>query len=125
MNFQEPTIDYAGIAPIIALTVGLCVVLLSAVFKPTKRMAPGLTTIVLAIAAGLLIWQWDDPKTLVAGALHLVTFFVALEILSIPLYILCATNLRREGSLESGLKYLIVGSIGSATLLYGMAFLYG
>ncbi len=63
--------------------------------------------------------------TLLAQATNLVTFFVAIETLSIPLYILCATNLRREGSLESGLKYLIVGSLGSATLLYGMAFLYG
>ena len=62
---------------------------------------------------------------LLAQATNLVTFFVAIETLSIPLYILCATNLRREGSLESGLKYLIVGSLGSATLLYGMAFLYG
>src|SRR6185503_16604284 len=62
---------------------------------------------------------------LLSEAENLVTFFVALETLSIPLYILCATNLRREGSLESGLKYLIVGSLGSATLLYGMAFLYG
>ena len=62
---------------------------------------------------------------LLAQAENLVTFFVAIETLSIPLYILCATNLRREGSLESGLKYLIVGSLGSATLLYGMAFLYG
>ena len=62
---------------------------------------------------------------LLAEAENLVTFFVALETLSIPLYILCATNLRREGSLESGLKYLIVGSLGSATLLYGMAFIYG
>ena len=181
MKFHEPSIDYAAISPLIALTVGLCVVLLSAVFKPTKRMAPGLTMLTLAAAAGLLIWHWDDPKTLITGALrlddlaisisliailtaafcvvlsirerateeagsgeyhalllgsvlgmvllaqatNLVTFFVALEILSIPLYILCATNLRREGSLESGLKYLIVGSIGSATLLYGMAFIYG
>ena len=33
-------------------------------------------------------------------------------------------SLRRE-SLESGLKYLIVGSLGSATLLYGLAFIYG
>ena len=181
MNFNEPHIDYAGISPLIALTVGICVVLLSAVFKPTKRWAPGLTTIALGATAGLLIWQWDDPKPLITGALrlddlaisisliailtagscvvlslrerateeagsgeyhslllgsvlgmvllaqatNLVSFFVALETLSIPLYILCATNLRREGSLESGLKYLIVGSIGSATLLYGMAFLYG
>jgi NADH-quinone oxidoreductase subunit N len=181
VNFNEPTIDYAGIAPVIALTVGLCVVLLSAVFKPVRRWGPGLTIITLAAAAGLLIWQWGDPKDLVSGALriddlsisisliailtaafcvllstrepateqagvgeyhalllgsvlgmvllaeaqNLVTFFVAIETLSIPLYILCAANMRREGSLESGLKYLIVGSLGSATLLYGMAFLYG
>ena len=38
---------------------------------------------------------------------------------------LCATELRREHSLESGLKYLIVGSVGSATLLYGLAMIYG
>jgi len=181
VNFNEPHIDYAGISPLIALTVGVCVVLLSGVFKPFKRSAPLLTLVTLGAAAGLLIWQWDDPKNLITGALrlddlaisisliavlvaafcvvlstgerateeagsgeyhslllgsvlgmvllaqatNLVTFFVALETLSIPLYILCATNLRREGSLESGLKYLIVGSIGSATLLYGMAFLYG
>jgi NADH-quinone oxidoreductase subunit N len=181
VNFQDPVIDYAGMAPIIALTVGLCVVLLSAVFKPVRRWAPALTLLTLAATAGLLISQWGDSKDLVTGALrlddlaisislisiltagfcvllsrgepaaeqaghgeyhalllgsvlgmvllsqatNLVTFFVALETLSIPLYILCATNLRREGSLESGLKYLIVGSLGSATLLYGMAFLYG
>ena len=51
--------------------------------------------------------------------------FVGLELLSIPLYMLCATHLRREHSLESGLKYLIIGSVGSASLLYGMAMLYG
>ena len=62
---------------------------------------------------------------LLAQAQNLVSFFVAIETLSIPLYILCATNMVRERSLESGLKYLIVGSLGSATLLYGMAFLYG
>ncbi len=33
--------------------------------------------------------------------------------------------MRREHSLESGLKYLIVGSVGSATLLYGLAMIYG
>ena len=33
--------------------------------------------------------------------------------------------MRREQSLESGLKYLIIGSVGSATLLYGLALLYG
>jgi NADH-quinone oxidoreductase subunit N len=56
---------------------------------------------------------------------NLVSLFLAIELLSIPLYILCASETRREGSLESGLKYLVIGSVGSATLLYGLALVYG
>ena len=63
--------------------------------------------------------------TVLAGAQNLITFFLGFELLSIPLYVLCATEMRREQSLESGLKYLIIGSVGSATLLYGMALIYG
>jgi NADH-quinone oxidoreductase subunit N len=59
------------------------------------------------------------------AAQNLVVLFLGFELLSIPLYVLCATHMRREHSLESGLKYLIVGSVGSATLLYGLAFVYG
>ena len=55
----------------------------------------------------------------------LVTTFVGLELLSLPLYILCAARVREERSLEAGLKYLIIGSVGSATVLYGFALLYG
>jgi NADH-quinone oxidoreductase subunit N len=62
---------------------------------------------------------------LLAQAQNLVAVFVALELLSVPLYVLCGSALSRKQSLESGLKYLIVGSLGSATLLYGLAFIYG
>ncbi len=62
MNFHEPTIDYAGISPLIALTVGLCLVLLSAVFKPFKRSAPVMTTTTLFITAGLLIERWGSRR---------------------------------------------------------------
>jgi NADH-quinone oxidoreductase subunit N len=60
-----------------------------------------------------------------AAAENLVTLFLGLELFSIPLYVLCAGDLLRKGSLESGIKYLIIGSLGSATLLYGLAFIYG
>jgi NADH-quinone oxidoreductase subunit N len=60
-----------------------------------------------------------------AGAENLVTLFVGLELLSIPLYVLCGARVRNAASLEAGLKYLVVGSVGSATLLYGLAFVYG
>ncbi len=59
------------------------------------------------------------------SAQNLITLFLGIELLSIPLYILCASETRREGSLESGLKYLVIGSVGSATLVYGLALVYG
>jgi NADH-quinone oxidoreductase subunit N len=62
---------------------------------------------------------------LLAAAQNTVMVFIGLELLSIPLYVLCASEMRREHSLESGLKYLIIGSVGSATLLYGLALIYG
>jgi NADH-quinone oxidoreductase subunit N len=63
--------------------------------------------------------------TVLAASSNLVTLFVGLELLSIPLYVMCATEIHRRISLESGLKYLIIGSVGSGTLLYGLAFVYG
>ncbi len=60
-----------------------------------------------------------------AEAESLLTLFVGLELLSIPLYVLCASEVRRRSSLEAGLKYLVIGSVGSATLLYGLALIYG
>src|SRR5205814_5095710 len=62
---------------------------------------------------------------ILVSAQNLITLFIGFELLSIPLYILCASEYRREGSLESGLKYLVIGSVGSATLAYGLALVYG
>ena len=47
-----------------------------------------------------------------------MTLFVGFELLSIPLYVLCATHLQRRTSLEAGLKYLVVGlgRLGHAAL---------
>ncbi|HEX8977091.1 MAG TPA: NADH-quinone oxidoreductase subunit N [Solirubrobacteraceae bacterium] len=63
--------------------------------------------------------------SVLVSAQDLITLFLGFELLSIPLYVLCAAEYRREGSLESGLKYLIIGSVGSATLVYGLALVYG
>ncbi|MDP9384191.1 MAG: NADH-quinone oxidoreductase subunit N, partial [Actinomycetota bacterium] len=62
---------------------------------------------------------------ILVAAQNVVALFIGYELLSIPLYVLCATELRRERSLESGLKYLIIGSLGSAILVYGLSLLYG
>ncbi|HZB23622.1 MAG TPA: NADH-quinone oxidoreductase subunit N [Gaiellaceae bacterium] len=56
---------------------------------------------------------------------NLMTLFLGLEWFSLCLYVLCAIDIDLETSLESGLKYLIVGSFGSAVLLFGSALVFG
>ena len=56
-DFTAPHIDYAGLSPVIALTVGICVVLLVGLFDLPRWIVPAKTFAVLAITAGLCIWQ--------------------------------------------------------------------
>ncbi len=62
---------------------------------------------------------------LMAGAADLIMVFVALETVSIPLYILAAFRRNQAESSESGMKYFLFGSFASAILLYGLSLLYG
>ncbi len=63
---------------------------------------------------------------LFASANDLLTLFVALEVFSLPLYLLCGLARRRRLlSMEAALKYFLLGSLSSAFFLYGMALLYG
>jgi NADH-quinone oxidoreductase subunit N len=63
--------------------------------------------------------------TFFVGAANLMVMFLSLEWFSIALYVMCAIDYDVEGSLEAGLKYLIIGSFGSAALLFGSALVYG
>ena len=60
-----------------------------------------------------------------ASARDLVTIFVALELLSIPAYLMATWRKRDLRSNEAGLKYYLMGVFASAVLLYGMSLLYG
>jgi len=60
-----------------------------------------------------------------ACSVNLLTIFLGLELLSIPLYVLNAFFRRHEASVEAGLKYFVVGAFASAFVAYGMALLYG
>jgi NADH-quinone oxidoreductase subunit N len=96
---------------------GMATVLLAWRSKAAREAAHGELHAMLLTAIG--------GMALLGAAQNTVALFLGLELLSIPLYVLCATEMRNEHSLEAGLKYLIVGSVGSATLLYGIALLYG
>jgi len=61
---------------------------------------------------------------LMAAAADFIALYVALELSSISLYVL-ASFLKDKKSTEAGLKYLLLGAVASAVLLYGMALVFG
>ncbi len=61
---------------------------------------------------------------LMAAATELISLYVALELVSISLYILVGF-LKDNRSTEASLKYLLLGAVASAVLLYGMALIFG
>lgn len=61
----------------------------------------------------------------VVSATELLTFFVAFELLSIPLYMLAAFRRYNRQSAEAGLKYFLNGAVASALLLFGASWIYG
>ncbi len=73
-------------------------------------------TMLLCSVLGMLV---------MASARDLITIFVALELLSIPAYLLAAWRKRDPRSNEAGLKYYLMGVFATAVLLYGMSLLYG
>lgn len=63
--------------------------------------------------------------TVMASANDLIVVFLALEVLSIALYVLAAFDRNRIESQEAGLKYFVLGAFSSAVFLYGVALVYG
>jgi NADH-quinone oxidoreductase subunit N len=73
--------------------------------------------LVMFAVGGMLLFPASDD---------LLTMFIALEVLSLPLYLLCALARRRRLlSQEAALKYFLLGAFSSAFFLFGAAFLYG
>ncbi|MFH8789651.1 NADH-quinone oxidoreductase subunit NuoN [Streptomyces roseoverticillatus] len=73
--------------------------------------------LLLFAVGGMLVFPAADD---------LLTLFVALEVFSLPLYVLCALARRKRLlSQESAVKYFLLGAFSSAFLLFGVALLYG
>ncbi|HEY7603412.1 MAG TPA: NADH-quinone oxidoreductase subunit N [Gaiellaceae bacterium] len=106
---------YFALAAIILAAAGLVAVLVSYAEHRHGHVAEYYA--LLAAAGGGMMF--------LTQANTLLTLFLGLEWFSISLYIMCAIDYRREGSLEAGLKYLVVGGFGSAVLLFGSALVYG
>ena len=61
---------------------------------------------------------------LLAVANHFILFFIGIETLTLSLYILIAFEKTKDRSIEAGIKYLVLASVSSAFLLFGMGLIY-
>jgi NADH-quinone oxidoreductase subunit N len=102
-------------------------------FTPQASAIPGSVAEQLATKAGVIQTE-VFPLTMFAiggmllfpAADDLLTMFIALEVLSLPLYLLCGLARRRRLlSQEAALKYFLLGAFSSAFFLFGAAMLYG
>jgi NADH-quinone oxidoreductase subunit N len=109
--------DFSLILKALFLITGYVVVLLS-----TNYIAEGdywegeYYHLLLASVLGMMV---------MASARDLISIFVALELLSLPAYMLAAWRKRDLKSNEAGIKYYLMGVFASAIMLYGMSLLYG
>ncbi|MBW0273895.1 NADH-quinone oxidoreductase subunit N [Nocardia sp. MH4] len=102
-------------------------------FTPQASAVPGSAHELAAVRSGVSTTEVFPLTMLALGGLllfpasnDLLTMFVALEVLSLPLYLLCGLARRRRLlSQEAALKYFLLGAFSSAFFLYGVALLYG
>ena len=105
---------YLGIIVVIATALALLVSV--AYLRREQLEAPEYLALMLFSALGMVI---------MTTANNLIVVFLALEVLSIPLYVLAAFDRRRLSSQEAGIKYFVLGAFSSAIFLYGIALVYG
>ncbi len=85
--------------------------------QPARLTRPGEFFTLLAFAAG--------GMSLTLSARDLITLFIGLELATIPLYVLAGYYRRHEDSTEGAMKYIIMGSLATAFVLFGYSLLYG
>jgi NADH-quinone oxidoreductase subunit N len=126
LSFELPGTVWAGMLRIDQLTAFVDTYILIAAFfaiwmagpfmRRTKTDGGEFYALMLFATVGSMV---------MASSVNLLTIFLGLELLSMPLYVLNAHLRRNEVSVEAGLKYFVVGAFASAFVAYGMALLYG
>lgn len=102
-------------------------------FTPSAATVPGTAEELLSARAGAMTTEVFPLTLLAVGGMmlfpacgDLLTMFIALEVFSLPLYLLCGIARRRRLlSQEAALKYFLLGAFSSAIFLFGAAFAYG
>jgi len=103
---------------LVAIIVVCFTVVMSAMTTSDAASGDSLETYALMLTSAL-------GAAVMVSANDLLVAFLGIEILSLSLYVLAASDRRRSASQEAGLKYFILGGFASAFLLYGIALVYG
>ncbi|MGR4000777.1 MAG: NADH-quinone oxidoreductase subunit NuoN [Alphaproteobacteria bacterium] len=106
--------DYAAILILVGL--GFALLLSDSWLRLESLVRYEYTVLVLFSGIGML---------LLVSASNLMTLYLAMELQSLPLYVLAAWRTRDLLSNEAGLKYFVLGSLSSGIMLFGMSLVYG
>ncbi len=112
IRFDNVALAFSGV---ILITAFFWFILANDYFNNETSLADHFALVLFAITGGLMLTAFSNMTTL----------FLGIEILSIPLYVLAASKKNDIKSNEAGFKYLIMGSLASAFLLFGIALIYG
>jgi NADH-quinone oxidoreductase subunit N len=112
ISFDRPALAFTGI---ILVTAFLWFILSKDYFEQGSAITDHFALVLFTITGAIMMTSFKN----------LCTLFLGLEIMSIPLYVLAASNKKDLKSNEAGFKYLIMGSFASAFLLFGIALVYG
>ncbi len=109
--------NYALVLQALFVVAGYVVILLSTNYIAEGDYHEGeYYTLLLSSVLGMMV---------MASARDLISIFIALELVSIPAYMMAAWRKRDQKSNEAGLKYYLMGVFASAILLYGMSLIFG
>jgi NADH-quinone oxidoreductase subunit N len=109
--------DFARFLKILALIGSVATLVLSAEFlaDPSRRIFE-YSILVLLSTLGMMV---------LISAGDLIMLYLGLELMSLALYVVAASNRDNAKSTEAGLKYFVLGALSSGMLLYGASLIYG
>ncbi len=107
-----------------SLGFGVALLILLFLSLPIVSLAKGMDSTHLGGVYGLLIFSGVGGLLMIMSN-QLILFFVGLEILSLPLYVLTAFGRKEDHRSEAAFKYFILGALASALFVYGAALLWG
>jgi NADH-quinone oxidoreductase subunit N len=109
--------SYAQVLGLVAIGAGILTVLTSINYLRDRGIARNEYYVLLLFSVGGMV--------MMAAAHNLIIVFIALELLSIPLYVLAGFARPDTASEEAALKYFLLGAFASGFLLFGIAMTYG